>query len=242
VVMASVTPNILLPWDSAVDFERRLEAHPGPLASWTAWTVPSTMTVAQAARQAGMQETELRRVNNIPPGMLVRAGSSLLVPRSEAHSKDVPEHVADNAQLSLQPEIVLKRTTVRARKGETLAQLAHRYGLSPSTVAGWNRLSTQAKLKSRQKVIVMLPQRAVLAQAADGKHHTASKPGVRSAKASSRTAKNQAKAKKNPTRTAKAPAHKKASKVAKTTKKTTVTSKKKSDVKVALAQKANKKR
>lgn len=242
VVMASGTPNILLPWDSAVDFQRRLEAHQGPLASWTAWTVPSTMTVAQAARQADMPETELRRVNNIPPGMLVRAGSSLLVPRSEAHSKDVPEHVADNAQLSLQPEIVLKRTTVRARKGETLAQLAHRYGLSPSTVAGWNRLSTQAKLKSRQKVIVMLPQRAVLAKASEGKPHTASKPAAPSAKASSRTAKNQAKAKKNPTRTAKAPANKKTSKVARATKKTTVTSKKKSDVKLALAQKGNKKR
>ena len=41
---------------------------------------------------------------------------------------DVPEHVADNGQLSLQPEMVLKRAVVKARKGENLARLASRYG------------------------------------------------------------------------------------------------------------------
>jgi len=165
VIMAAGTPNILLPWEIAADFQRRLETHPGPLASWTAWVVPSTMTAAQAAQRAGMSEADLRRVNNIPPRMLVRAGSSLLVPRTEQRNSDVPEHVADNGHLSLQPEVILQRTSVRARKGENLARLAQRYGLSPVSVAGWNKLPVNATLKKGQRVTLMLPKPVRTAQA-----------------------------------------------------------------------------
>jgi len=48
--MAAGTPNVLLPWDNAVIFQRNLKLYDGPLASWTAWVVPTTMTVAQAAK------------------------------------------------------------------------------------------------------------------------------------------------------------------------------------------------
>ena len=232
VVMASGTPNILLPWDSAVDFQRRLESHKGPLASWTAWVVPKTMSAAQAARQAGMEESELREVNRIPPRMLVRAGSSLLVPRNEQRNDDVPEHVADNAQLSLQPEIILQRTTVRARKGENLARLAKRYGLSPTTVAGWNKpLSAQARLKTGQRVTLMLPQRVVLAQAKADRRQSEPQRKVQARNGKTQVA--AAKSGKGSKVVAKRPASGDKKRVA---------SKKKGDVKVALNQKGHKKR
>ncbi|MDP2018848.1 transglycosylase SLT domain-containing protein [Hydrogenophaga sp.] len=167
VVMAAGTPNILLPWDNAVIFQTKLQAHTGALASWTAWVVPTTMTVAQAASRVGMSESELREVNNIPPRMSVRAGSSLLVPRSGQRNSDVPLHVADNAQLSLQPDVVLQRSVVKARKGENLARLAQRYGVSAVSVAGWNKLAVNASLKPGQRVTLMLPKRVSLA-ASDG--------------------------------------------------------------------------
>lgn len=163
VVMAAGTPNILLPWDNAVIFQTKLQAHTGALASWTAWVVPTTMTVAQAASRVGMSESELREVNNIPPRMSVRAGSSLLVPRSGQRNSDVPLHVADNAQLSLQPDVVLQRSVVKARKGENLARLAQRYGVSAVSVAGWNKLAVNASLKPGQRVTLMLPKRVSLA-------------------------------------------------------------------------------
>jgi membrane-bound lytic murein transglycosylase D len=163
VVMAAGTPNILLPWDSAAVFQNNLQTHGGPLASWTAWVVPNTMTAAQAAERVGMSESELRSVNNIPPRMLVRAGSSLLVPRTGQRNSDVSMHVADNGHLSLQPEVVLRRTTVRARKGENLAQLASRYGVSAVSAAGLNKLAVNARLKPGQRVALMLPQSAARA-------------------------------------------------------------------------------
>jgi membrane-bound lytic murein transglycosylase D len=158
IVMAAGTPQILLPWDNASVFEQRLAAHKGPLASWTAWVVPTTMSVEQAAQRSAMSEEELRRVNNIPPRMLVRAGSSLLVHRSGRRDNDVSEFVADHAQLSLQPEVVLKRTTVRARKGDSLERLASRYGVSASSVASWNKLSSTTRLKTGQRLTMMLPR------------------------------------------------------------------------------------
>lgn len=163
VVMAAGTPNILLPWDSATVFLRNLRSYSGRLASWTAWVVPSTMSAADAAKRVGMDESDLRSVNSIPSGMRVRAGSSLLVPRSEQFNRDVDSLVADNGHLSLQPEVILRRVTVKARKGENLAALANRYSVSPVSAAGWNKLAVNARLKPGQRVTLMLPKPAVMA-------------------------------------------------------------------------------
>lgn len=165
VVMAAGTPTVLLPWDNAVVFQQNLATHQGPLATWTAWVVPSTMSVSQVADKVGMSESLLRSVNNIPPRMKVKAGSSLLVPRIGARDRDVPEHVADNAVLALQPEVVLRRTTVKARKGETVASLARRYKVPAASVAEWNQLSASAGLKAGQSITLMLPQRTAVAKA-----------------------------------------------------------------------------
>jgi membrane-bound lytic murein transglycosylase D len=159
-VMAAGTPNVLLPWDNAVIFQRNLKLHDGPLASWTAWVVPTTMTVAQAAKQVGVSEAELRKANAIPPRMRLRAGSSLIVPRNGKLDRDVPAHVADNGMLSLQPEVTTRRVVVKARKGETVSRLASRYGVSAASVAQWNRLSAGSTLKTGQRVTLHLPQRA----------------------------------------------------------------------------------
>ncbi|MBT9549652.1 MAG: transglycosylase SLT domain-containing protein [Hydrogenophaga sp.] len=162
-VMAAGTPNILLPWDNAKVFEDKLKGYRGQLASWTAWVAPTTMSVAEVADRVGMSESELREVNNIPPRMKVRAGSSLLVPRSGQRNNDVSEFVADNAQLSLAPDIILKRSTVRARKGDNLARLAQRYGVSAASAAGWNRMSVNERLKTGQRITLMLPRSVKLA-------------------------------------------------------------------------------
>lgn len=159
-VMAAGTPNVLLPWDNAVIFQRNLKLYDGPLASWTAWVVPTTMTVAQAAKHAGVSEAELRKANAIPPRMRLRAGSSLIVPRNGKLDRDVPAHVADNGMLSLQPEVTTRRVVVKARKGETVSRLASRYGVSAASVAQWNRLSAGSTLKTGQRVTLHLPQRA----------------------------------------------------------------------------------
>ena len=161
VILAAGTPQILLPWDNATVFQRNFEAHnSGQYASWTAWTAPSTMSVAAAAQRVGMSEAEFRAINQIPPRMLIRAGSTVLVPRSGKVAADVAGHVADNAQLSLAPEVTTRRTVVKAGKQESVASIARRYKLAPAQVADWNKVSPQATFKVGQAVVVFLPVKA----------------------------------------------------------------------------------
>jgi membrane-bound lytic murein transglycosylase D len=92
---------------------------------------------------------------------VIRAGSSLLVPRSVHMQQDVTSKVADNGQMSLAPEVVLKRTTVRAGKGENVSSIARKYKTTPANVAQWNKVGTSASFKPGQKVVVFLPASAL---------------------------------------------------------------------------------
>ncbi|HSV54966.1 MAG TPA: LysM peptidoglycan-binding domain-containing protein, partial [Burkholderiaceae bacterium] len=160
VILAAGTPQILLPWDNAKVFERNFEAYTaGQYASWTAWSAPATMSVSEAARRVGMSESDLRTVNAIPPRMLIKAGSVLIVPRSAKIQDDVAGHVADNGQLNLAPEQVTRRTTVKAGKHDTVASIARRYKLNAAQVADWNAVGSAAAFKAGQQVVVYLPLR-----------------------------------------------------------------------------------
>mgnify|MGYP001627384097 CR=1 FL=1 len=160
VILAAGTPQILLPWDNATVFKRNFEAHSeGKYATWTAWSAPATMSVPEAARRVGMNENDLRSVNSIPPRMLIKAGSVLIVPRHGEKHADVTSHVADNGQLSLAPEIVTRRTLVKAGKRDTVASIAARFKLSAAQVAEWNDVGPSAGFKAGQPVVLHLPVR-----------------------------------------------------------------------------------
>jgi membrane-bound lytic murein transglycosylase D len=101
--------------------------------------------------------------------MLIKAGSTLLVPRSANMESDVTSHVADNAHVSLSPEILTRRTTIRARKGESVATIARRYGLIASSVAEWNNVGLSAAFKLGHQVVVFLPLKRTTASAGRSK-------------------------------------------------------------------------
>jgi membrane-bound lytic murein transglycosylase D len=159
VIMAAGTPQILLPWDNAKVFQTNLDAYSGGrLASWTVWVAPSTMRAADAAKRVGMAEADFRSINNIPPRMMIRPGSALLVPRGANSGQDVTSHVADTGQVSLSPETVLRKTSVRVGRGATVVNVAQKYKLSAASVAQWNNVAVTASFKPKQAVVLFLPQ------------------------------------------------------------------------------------
>jgi membrane-bound lytic murein transglycosylase D len=162
IVVAAATPQLLLPYDNANRSVRQLERHPGPQASWTAWMTTKTLKVADAAKAVGMDEDHLREVNRIPPRMLVKAGSTLLVPRNGQHRSDVSEHLADHAMIALAPEAPPQRRIVfKAPKGGlTVAAVAKRYGVGAAQVAQWNRVAGSARFAAGDSVVVYVNQRA----------------------------------------------------------------------------------
>ncbi len=168
VIFASLTPQILLPYEGANAFVRNLPTHTGRQATWTVWVAPRTLKAADAAELVDMSEAELRDVNRIPPGMLIQAGSSLVVPRPEDRDSDVSERLASNGRLSLSPEGgTVRRVTFRAgRRGDSVAAVARRYRVSAALVAHWNDVGETASFRAGQRIVVMVPARRTSAPAA----------------------------------------------------------------------------
>lgn len=194
VILAAGTPQVLLPYDNATLFVRNLQSNKSPLASWTAWVAPATMKPADVAQQVGMSEADLRAVNRIPPRMLVKAGATLLVPRSAQKSSNVPETVADNAVMLLTPErLPGKRISFKAgKKGDSVAAVASRYRVSAQQVASWNNVEPGAKFKPGQTIVVV---QAAPAKSSSGKSASGTSVAKSTAKAPQRSSKATAKAK-----------------------------------------------
>ena len=161
VILAAGTPQVLLPYDNANHFVHSLKLHRGLLASWTAWVAPRTMKPAEVAHLVGLAEPQLRELNNIPKGMLVKAGSTLLVPRSAQWHTDVTQRVAEDAMLALAPDLPpLRRVSFKTgKKGDSVVAVAQRYRVSVAQVAAWNSTAAAARFKPGQAVVVMLPNR-----------------------------------------------------------------------------------
>ena len=157
VMLAGGTPHILLPWDNAEIFQRNMQDYEGRLASWTVWVAQKNMKVADAAKRYQMSEEEFRQINKIPPRMLIKAGSALLVPRMSNQHDDVSAKLADNGQLNLAPEVAMRKHIVKARKNDSLVLVAKRYKVSADQVAQWNGLSINSVLRPGQKLSLMLP-------------------------------------------------------------------------------------
>ena len=161
VILAAGTPQVLLPYDNANQFVRQLPLHRGPLASWTAWVVPKTVRPAEAAKAVGMSESELRAVNRIPPRMLVKAGSTLLVPRGARRQADVSAEVADNATMALAPDVPpLRKLSLRAGRKDSVASVAKRYRVSAAQLALWNSVGAGAHFKPGQTIVVYVANKS----------------------------------------------------------------------------------
>jgi membrane-bound lytic murein transglycosylase D len=125
VILAAGTPQVLMPWGNAETFNANLGEYKGALASWTAWTAPSSMNPKDAAKRVGMSESQLREVNGIAMNKgLIKAGSTLLIPRSAHKTEDVTAQVADNGQLTMFVPPPPKCKVRKTNNGKTITACA----------------------------------------------------------------------------------------------------------------------
>jgi len=189
VILAAGTPQILLPWNSADVFQQNLDGLAGSrLASWTVWVAPGTLRVTDAAKQFGMSEAQLRELNNIPKGMLIKPGSALLVTRANHSAIEVSGAVADRGEVSFAPEMVQVRKTVRASKGDSVTSIARRFTTSPANVAQWNKVAANASFKAGQSVVIYVSASAASAKPATPAKAKSAKSVKRPAVKKTRTA------------------------------------------------------
>nr|WP_314625340.1 transglycosylase SLT domain-containing protein [uncultured Noviherbaspirillum sp.] len=143
VIVGGTDTQILLPKSNAEKFKSNLGKWTEALSSWTAHKVTSARERIEtiAARFRTTPEV-IREVNNIPPRMVLKAGSTILVPRPEEQVKDIAQEVAESATLAMEPDRPPTRlVSVKVGRNDTLASVAARNGVSVEDLKSWNKLS-----------------------------------------------------------------------------------------------------
>jgi membrane-bound lytic murein transglycosylase D len=137
--------TILLPIDKAELFAAKLDLVDQPLVSWRAYRMRPGETLPQVAAKFGMPVESLRAVNGIGPRAKVPPGHTLLVPAE--HPTDADAGALARAVFTTVPQ---GRTFYyHVKRGDTIAGVADRYGVSVRDIKGWNGLSQDA-VKSGQ--------------------------------------------------------------------------------------------
>lgn len=151
VITGGADTKILLPAEHVEIYRNNLSKWEGPLCSWTAYTVGKNERIESIAHRLGTTAQVLQDVNQIPGNMLVKAGSTLLIPRSVySVDSDISEQLADSAILTMTRDNT-RRINISAGKKDTLASIAKRYGVSSAQLSDWNNLKSTT-LRSGQKL------------------------------------------------------------------------------------------
>lgn len=138
VILGIHSPEILLPTDRLSLFNQSLSDYKGSLSSWTTVTLSGTERPTDLAKRYGLNERLLREINNIPARMLLKAGSTLIVPKVnyDLQTTNISANL-DNAKINLAPELVRRSLTVY--KKDTWAKIADRANINVTNLQQWNR-------------------------------------------------------------------------------------------------------
>jgi len=143
VIVGSADTRILLPQSNAEKFKANLSNWTRALSSWTAHKVTAAREkIETIAARFGTTPQVIREVNQIPPRTHLKAGSTILVPKTEdTPEKDISAELADAARLIVAPDApATRRIAVKVGKRDTLAAIARRHGVSVAQIRDWNGL------------------------------------------------------------------------------------------------------
>ena len=117
-VITGESTKILLPKENAEKFNLNLAQWGRALSSWTTHKITSAReSIASLAAKLGTTPEVIRQANNIPPQMRLKAGSTILVPKTSATAgNDIAESIVENASMALEADRGESR-----RKGQKLS-------------------------------------------------------------------------------------------------------------------------
>lgn len=119
-------------------------------------------TLSKIAAKYGMKLKDLREANNLSANDVIKVGQTLKVKGGEKDSaKDSPVAVAAAGPENAAVEPAAKASGVESHvvtQGETLWDIASKYGCKVSDLVAWNNLADQSRLKIGQRLIVSTPK------------------------------------------------------------------------------------
>ena len=127
--------KILLPQKNAEKFQVNLASWGKTLSTWTTHKITGAKeSIASLASKFGTTPEVIRQANNIPAQTRLKAGSTILVPRtsSSAHS-DIAENIIDSAVMALEADRGEKRSGARTQRFKAKAGVSSKSRVSRNT-------------------------------------------------------------------------------------------------------------
>ncbi|WP_322404596.1 transglycosylase SLT domain-containing protein [Massilia luteola] len=153
-VITGESTKILLPKENAEKFNLNLAQWGRALSSWTTHKITSAReSIASLAAKLGTTPEVIRQANNIPPQMRLKAGSTILVPRTSATAgNDIAESIVENASMVLEADRGESRHSGRRLSGaqRIRASAAHAVAEIKSRVSRGSRPSVNANGRKRR--------------------------------------------------------------------------------------------
>jgi membrane-bound lytic murein transglycosylase D len=119
VIIGNEQTKILLPQENAQKYQSNLAKWGNALSTWTTHKITGAKeSMASLASRFGTTPEVLRQANNIPAASRLKAGSTILVPKTRSSvDKDIADHIVENAVMAFEAE----RSGKRARPGAKLS-------------------------------------------------------------------------------------------------------------------------
>jgi membrane-bound lytic murein transglycosylase D len=180
VIVGSPDTQILLPKSNAEKFKANLGKWTQALSSWTAHKVTTARErIETIATRFRTTPEVIREVNNIPPRMVLKAGSTILVPRPEEQDKDIAMEVAETATLAMEPDRpATRRINIKVGGNDTLSSIAARNGVSVADIKEWNKLSRDSVSRG-QTLALQVPNQVRVIRAATLSKQPLRRPATR---------------------------------------------------------------
>lgn len=157
IITGSNNTSILLPIENAHLFEDNISQWTGPLASWTTYKVAKTEKIESIANRLGFKDQLLREVNVINPRMYIKAGSTILIPKSlNTKEENIPIQVAELGQLTIEKRSQnLRKIKLKTNRNDSITSIAKKYKVSITDIKEWNKLQNE-KLKPGQNIFLFV--------------------------------------------------------------------------------------
>jgi membrane-bound lytic murein transglycosylase D len=119
VITGGDNTKILLPKENAEKFNLNLAQWGHALSTWTTHKITSAKeSIASLASKFGTTPEVIRQANNIPAQVRLKAGSTILVPKTSASTNtDITETIVDNAALAFEADHGSKRAAAPKLSG-----------------------------------------------------------------------------------------------------------------------------
>jgi membrane-bound lytic murein transglycosylase D len=165
---------IVLPTDKLNVFNANMEAHQSsekPLSSWLTLSLKASDKIEKIAASHGLTVARLKAINGLKPRAKFKTGQTVLVPVAGTSAVYEPLPVAIPAVAS-DPA---PRAPYLVKKGDTLASIASRFGVSTDDLRRWNK-SAQGRVHPGMKLAMQAPRAAVHRTSAGKGAHKTTKP------------------------------------------------------------------